>query len=240
MPELGLICLPGLSSAGALAAGAAYARSRRVLYVAEAASSKTATLTAVKGIPAPDRGHVTVYFPRVEVPDPLHPHATIPFGPSAAIAGLLIRTDRERGYWGFPIYYLQGVVGLGATIDAHGAALLRRSGVNALRLTNSHGFLPWGARTVGSGRQSDEDWEYVPVRRLAGLGRRVRDAACKRDGRTLRRPVGRTDAPVGRASCHEPLHVRSGVRREVAVAPAFGGAEAGVVEGELVRRGRSA
>jgi phage tail sheath protein FI len=57
-------------------------------------------------------------------------------------------------------------VGLGAAIDAHGAALLRRSGVNALRLIN-HGFLPWGARTVGSGSESGEDWKYVPVRRLA-------------------------------------------------------------------------
>ena len=167
MHELGLFCLPGLSSPGVLAAGAAYARSRRAFYVAEAANSKAATLTAVRAIAAADTGHVAVYFPRVDVRDFLHPAATMPFGPSAAIAGLLVRTDGERGYWGFPMGYLQGVVGLASTIDAHGAARLRRSGVNAVRLITGYGFLPWGARTVGSGPESGEDWKYVPVRRLA-------------------------------------------------------------------------
>jgi phage tail sheath protein FI len=166
--DIGLLCLPGLSAPGALAAASRYARSRGAFYVAEAAASRTATLTAVRGIAAPDRGHVAVYLPRVVIRDPLHPAATMRFGPSAAIAGLLARTDIERGVWAFATdVHLQDVVGLGSAIDAHGAALLRRDGVNALRAPPGQGFVPWGARTVGGGRDSGEDWKYVPVRRLA-------------------------------------------------------------------------
>ena len=170
--DLGLLCLPELSASSALAAAAAYARSRRVFYVAEAAGSRSATLNAVSAIAAADRGHVAVYLPRLVIPDPLHPPGTMRFGPSAAVAGLLARLDIERGVWTFPTGFasgahLRGVVGLGSAIDAHGAALLRRSGVNALRALPGRGFVAWGARTVGSGRDRGEDWKYVPVRRLA-------------------------------------------------------------------------
>lgn len=166
--DLGLLCLPGLSAPGALAAGAAYARSRRAFYVAEPAGSRSATLNAVAAIAAADQGHVAVYLPRLVIRDPLHPQGTMRFGPSAAVAGLLARTDIERGVWAFPTgVHLQDVVGVGSAIDEHRAALLRRSGVNALRALPGHGIVPWGARTVGSGRDRGEDWTYVPVRRLA-------------------------------------------------------------------------
>lgn len=166
--DLGLLCLPGLSGAATVAAAARYARSRRAFYVAEAASSRAATLSAVRQIATADRGHVAVYLPRVDLRDPLNPSAIVRFGPSAAIAGLLARIDGQRGYWGFPAGdRVQDIIGLASTIDSRAAALLRRSGVNALRLITPYGFVPWGARTVGSGRESGEDWKYVPVRRLA-------------------------------------------------------------------------
>jgi len=170
--ELGLLCLPGLSSPGALAAAAAYARSRRAFYVAEAAASRPATLNAVGAIAAADQGHVAVYLPRLVITDPLHPPATMSFGPSAAVTGMLARLDIERGVWTFPTGFasgarVQGIVGLGSAIDVQAAALLRRSGVNALRALPGRGFRPWGARTVGSGRDRGEDWKYVSIRRLA-------------------------------------------------------------------------
>jgi phage tail sheath protein FI len=165
--DFGLLCLPELPAPGALAAAAAYARSRRAFYIAEAASSRAATLTAVGAIAAADQGHVAAYFPRIDVRDPLQPATTTRVGPSAAMTGLLARMDIERGVFAFATnFHLQGLVGLGSAIDAHGAAVLRRSGVNVLRAPG-HGFVPWGARTVGSGRESGEDWKYVPVRRTA-------------------------------------------------------------------------
>jgi Bacteriophage tail sheath protein len=168
--DLGLLCLPGLSSPAVLAAAAAYARSRRAFYVAEAAGSRPATLNAVRAIASADAGHVAVYLPRLVIPDPTNPAATMRFGPSTAVAGLLARTDIERGVWAFAAgttARVQGAVGLGSAIDARGAALLRRSGVNALRTLPGHGIVAWGARAVGGGRDRGEDWKYVPVRRLA-------------------------------------------------------------------------
>jgi uncharacterized protein len=58
-------------------------------------------------------------------------------------------------------------VGLGSTIDDRRAATLRRQGVNAIREVPGHGIVVWGARTVGGGGQSGEEWKYVPVRRTA-------------------------------------------------------------------------
>ena len=166
--DLGLLCLPGLSDAGALSAGARYARSRRAFFVAEPAGSRSATLGAVGAIADADRGHVAVYLPRLVIRDLLRPSTTMRFGSSAAVAGLLARTDLERGVSSFPTgVHIQGAVGLGSTIDEHGAALLRRSGVNALRALPGRGMVVWGARTVGSGREREEDWKYIPVRRLA-------------------------------------------------------------------------
>ena len=165
--DLGLLCLPGLSSGQALAAAAAYARSRRAFYVAEPAGTKAATIAATGAIRAADRGHAAVWFPRLELRDPLQPAATTRFGSSAAVAGLLARTDLDRGVWAFPQGALQGVTGLAAAIDPHGAARLRRDRVNALRRVPGHGIRSWGARTACSGQDSGEEWKYVPVRRLA-------------------------------------------------------------------------
>jgi Bacteriophage tail sheath protein len=165
--DLGLLCLPGLSGGPALSAAAAYARSRRAFYLAEPAGSRAATLAAVRSISAAGRGHVAAYLPRLRVRDPLQPTTTTLCGTSAALAGLLARTDFNRGVWGFPEGNLQGATGLAAAIDEHGAALLRRGGVNALRQLPGRGIVIWGARTVGSGRETGEDWKYVPVRRTA-------------------------------------------------------------------------
>lgn len=165
--DLGLLCLPGLSGGPALAAAARYARSRGAFYVAETAGTKAATVAAVGSIRAADRGHAAVWFPRIELRDPMQPAATMRFGSSAAVAGLLARTDLDRGVWAFPQGALQGVTGLAAAFDPHGAALLRRDAVNALRLVPGRGFRSWGARTAGSGHDSGEEWKYVPVRRLA-------------------------------------------------------------------------
>ncbi|HSC49338.1 MAG TPA: phage tail sheath C-terminal domain-containing protein [Gaiellaceae bacterium] len=165
--DLGLLCLPGLSGGQTLAAAAAYARSRRAFLVAEPAGTKAATVAAAGAIAAAARGHAAIWFPRLEVPDPLQPAARVRFGSSAAIAGLLARTDLERGVWAFPAGALRRTTGPASAIDAHGAALLRRDGVNAIRRVQGQGIVPWGVRTVGRGRDSDEEWRYVPVRRTA-------------------------------------------------------------------------
>ena len=168
--DIGLLCLPGLSGGQALARAAAYARSRRAFYVAEAAGTRAATLTAVRAIRPVDRGHAAAYFPHVVLRDPLNPPSTTVCGSSAGVAGLLARTDSERGVWAVAAgtgTHLRGAVGLASTLDDRAAAALRGQGVNAIRQVPSHGIVLWGARTVGSGTERGEDWKYVPVRRMA-------------------------------------------------------------------------
>jgi phage tail sheath protein FI len=167
--DLGLLCLAGLSGGPSLAAGATYARSRGTFFVGEPAGTRQATLTAVRAIRAADRGHAAVFFPRLKVRDPLQPAGTVLCGSSAAIAGLLARTDIERGVHAFAAgtgTRVQGAVGLAASVGDKPAATLRGRGVNAIRQVPNHGIVVWGARTVGS-REQGEDWKYVPVRRTA-------------------------------------------------------------------------
>lgn len=168
--HLGLLCLPGISGGSALAAAAAYARSRRAFFVAEPSSTRPATVTALRAIRRADRGHVAAYFPRVKIRDPLNPATTILFGPSAAVAGMLSRFDINWGVHTVPAgttAHLLDAVGLDSVIDEQGAASLRRQGINAIRQVPGHGFDVWGARTVGAGSESGEEWQYVPVRRMA-------------------------------------------------------------------------
>jgi uncharacterized protein len=167
--DLGLLCLAGLSGGTALAAAATYARSRGTFFVGEPAGTRQATLTAVRAIRVADRGHAAVFFPRLKVADPVQPSATLGCGSSGAIAGLLSRTDIERGVYAFAAgtgARVQGAVGLAASVGDKAAATLRGQGINAIRQVPNHGIVVWGARTVG-GREQDEDWKYVPVRRTA-------------------------------------------------------------------------
>jgi uncharacterized protein len=168
--DLGLLVLPGLSGGPTLAAAAAYARSRGTFFVGDPGGTRPATVTAVRAIRARDRGHVAVYFPRVRVPDPLQPGSTTLCGSSAGIAGLLARTDIDRGVHAFTAgtgAHFQGAVGLAASVNYKAAATLRGQGVNTIRQIPNHGIVVWGARTVAGGLEQDEDWKYVPVRRTA-------------------------------------------------------------------------
>jgi phage tail sheath protein FI len=165
--DLGLLCLPGLSAGRSLAEGAAYARARRAFFVGDPAASRKATLEAVRAIRRADAGHAAVYLPRLRVPDPLQPSATRLCGAAASVAGLLARTDRQRGVWAVAAgtgARLSGVVGLASAIDDRAVATLRARGINTIRETPGHGIVAWGARTVGG---EAGEWRYIPVRRMA-------------------------------------------------------------------------
>jgi uncharacterized protein len=168
--DVGLLCVPGLSGGRTFAAAAAYARARRAFFLGDPSGSRAATLQAVRAILPTDAGHAAVHVPRLRVRDPLRPSATRLCGPSASVAGLLARTDRERGVWTVVAgtgARLRGAVGLAAAIDDRAAGILRGNGINAIREVPGHGIVLWGARTVGGGEEGEEDWRYVPVRRMA-------------------------------------------------------------------------
>jgi hypothetical protein len=89
--------------------------------------------------------------------------------PSAAIAGIYARVDRERGVWKAPANV--GVMSvLGPTVqithdqqDQLNVEPTSGKSINAIRSFAGRGTLVWGARTLAG---NDNEWRYVPVRRL--------------------------------------------------------------------------
>lgn len=92
--------------------------------------------------------------------------------PSAAIAGIYARTDRERGVWKAPanvslISVLAPVVKISdqeqenLNIDPEAG-----KSINVIRSFTGKGTLVWGARTLAG---NDNEWRYISVRRLFNL-----------------------------------------------------------------------
>jgi phage tail sheath protein FI len=88
--------------------------------------------------------------------------------PSAAVAGIYARVDRDRGVWKAPanvaassvIRPTQKVTNEdqdGLNVDTAGKS------INAIRAFTGKGTLVWGARTLAG---NDNEWRYVSVRRL--------------------------------------------------------------------------
>ncbi len=135
---------------------------------ADPTSATNATVTSFKSA-YPDKSDFgAVYFPWVEVSDPIglgrDPKIVLP--PAAFVAGLYARTDQRRAVWKAP-------AGLEATLlgtrriefkllDTHQDEL-NPLGVNALRPMAQGGNVVWGARTM----KPATEWRYIPVRRTA-------------------------------------------------------------------------
>lgn len=167
--DVGLLCVPGVSAPRVVRAGAAYAHARGALFIADPAGSDAATIRIVEGIDDVEASHATMYFPRIEVSDPVQPGATRTIGPSGTVAGILARTDIERGVWAAAAgteARLQGAVAVSSLVDQRGAAVLADQGINAIREISGHGIVLWGARTTAR-PETNAEWRYVPVRRTA-------------------------------------------------------------------------
>jgi phage tail sheath protein FI len=109
------------------------------------------------------------YFPQVEVPTPFSPDP-IPLGPSGTMAGIYAATDISRGVWKAPAGItaaLAGVQQLQYVMSDTENGILNPAGMNALRTFPVYGNIAWGARTLASANPADDDWKYIPVRRLA-------------------------------------------------------------------------
>jgi len=113
--------------------------------------------------------NAAIYFPRLEIPDPLNGKQPRNVGASGTLAGVYARLDGTRGVWKAPA---------GAEADLRGATIsaqlsspengeLNALGINALRNFPQIGNVSWGARTLAGSDQEASEWKYVPVRRLA-------------------------------------------------------------------------
>ncbi|OCA54312.1 phage tail sheath family protein [Photorhabdus namnaonensis] len=82
---------------------------------------------------------------------------------SAVMAGVYCATDASRGVWKAPAnVVLSGISDITERLTDDDQSTMNPLGINAIRYFNGRGFVVWGARTL----QDDDNWRYIPVRRL--------------------------------------------------------------------------
>lgn len=182
-----LLCIPPLApgqdvGSSAWARAAAYCQHRRALLIVDppaawTANPDTAISTAVTGVGSlrADIGNdqarnVAVYFPRLRMADPLAENRLVEFAPCGAVAGIIARTDAQRGVWKAPAGLeasFSGVKGFTYTMTDGQNGRLNPQGLNCLRTFRVAGNVVWGARTLAGADLLASEWKYLPVRRLA-------------------------------------------------------------------------
>jgi hypothetical protein len=146
---------------------------RRAILVLDKTSWTTveAAITGIGAFPlsGDQAKNAAIYFPELCLPDPLKDGSSW-FGPAGSIAGVIARTDAQRGVWKAPAGTDASIAGVQSTrvrlTDADSGRLNPR-GVNAIRTFPLIGTVAWGARTLRGADILADQWKYLPVRRTA-------------------------------------------------------------------------
>jgi len=110
--------------------------------------------------------HSAVFFPQITI---LENETNVHIGASGAIAGLMARTDANRGVWKAPAGVeanLLGIRGLQYRFSDGENGVLNPQGVNTLRIF-PNGIVNWGARTMDGDDDFASEYKYIPIRRTA-------------------------------------------------------------------------
>ncbi|MEW7847653.1 phage tail sheath C-terminal domain-containing protein [Massilia aurea] len=156
-----------------VSAATAYCEKRRAIHLIDAPPGWTTKDVAKAGIvdfPESRSRNAALYFPRLRQPNLLRENQIDTFAPCGAVAGVIARTDTQRGVW-------KAAAGLDATLtgvpqlsvpltDAENGEL-NPLGINCLRAYPVAGRVVWGARTLRGADQLTDEWKYLPVRRTA-------------------------------------------------------------------------
>lgn len=168
-----LLSIPGTArlteadAAKTVAAAATFCEERRAFYLVDPPASLTpADITAWKD-DLEATANAALYFPGLRIDDPLNPGQVRDVPPSGAVAGVIARTDMQRGVWIAPAGTgagIRAVRGPTATLSESDSECLTAAGVCPLRTFPGRGPLVWGARTLAPA--DAPEWRYVSVRRL--------------------------------------------------------------------------
>ena len=110
-----------------------------------------------------DSSYAAVYYPWIQVANPLPDSETIYVPPSGHMAGIYARVDNTRGVHKAPANEIvQGAIGLEKAITKSEQDVLNPNSINCIRAFPGRGIRVWGARTLAS----DASWRYINVRRL--------------------------------------------------------------------------
>jgi phage tail sheath protein FI len=114
--------------------------------------------------------NAAVFFPRVLEADPLRKGQIDAFVPCGIMAGIMARTDADRGVWKAPAGLdsgLANIQGLTIRLTDGDSGTLNPLGVNCLRVMPAAGAVVWGSRTMRGADRLSDDYKYIPVRRTA-------------------------------------------------------------------------
>ena len=169
-----LLCIPPYrvgrgNDASLWQAAATYCERRRAMLLVDP-DPDWGDASRVDTSSVPTSANAAVFYPALIEINPLRGNQVEAFAPSGAIAGVIARTDAERGVWKAPAGLdaaLKGTTGLSVSLTDSEIGRLNPLGVNCLKTAPAAGRVVWGARTtVGDDRLASE-WKYIPVRRLA-------------------------------------------------------------------------
>jgi uncharacterized protein len=152
-----------------------YCAQRRAMLIVDplatwkSANAAEAGMTALT-LTGLDARNAAMHFPLIMEPDSLQGGQLSAFGPSGAVAGVMARTDSQRGIWKAPAGIdatLTGAQGLTVLVDNNGNGQLNPLGLNILRNFPGIGNVVWGARTLRGADRNGDEYKYIPIRRLA-------------------------------------------------------------------------
>lgn len=182
-----LMVLPGVTNMMVMSTALAFCETKRAFLIMDPPIDDSADGTlpqyphriqdTVSSGELPTGPNAALYFPYLQSPDPLTGSPTNPvtglaneIPPAPTVAGIFAATDVSRGVWKAPAGFqattnnTTGVVVRGRMTDQR-QGVLNPIGVNCLRDFPNIGTAVFGARTTVT--VSDEQWRYVPVRRMA-------------------------------------------------------------------------
>jgi phage tail sheath protein FI len=168
-----LLALPGITAPTVLAAAANYCGKRRAFLVVDSPPSggtPSQMSAAITSGAIPPTANGAVYYPWIQIADPLKPGQLRSTPASGTVVGLIACTDSTWGVWKAPAgsgIVPRGVEGLDYSLNGPEAEQLSQLGVNCFRNFPGQGPLLWGARTLAFATMPGSEWKYIPVRRMA-------------------------------------------------------------------------
>lgn len=178
-----LLCIPPYMNdnqdvdVALVSAASAYCEKRRAMLLVDAPSNwndKTKAYEDFRDVTEDKVGtrsrNAALFFPRLKQPNPLRENRIEEFVPSGVVAGVIARTDAQRGVWKAPAGLdatLVGVPQLEIMLTDAENGDLNPLGINCLRAFPEVGRVIWGARTLRGADQLADEYKYIPVRRMA-------------------------------------------------------------------------
>jgi phage tail sheath protein FI len=152
-----------------------YCEDRRAIVLIDPTYDWNKPSDPVSGIDTPNyrnlrHKNAAIFFPHIMAADPLDQNKIRKFVPSGAIAGIMARTDSERGVWKSPAgieAIIRGITNLTVQMTDLENGALNPLGINCIRIFSPAGIVVWGSRTLKGDDRLADQWKYLAVRRTA-------------------------------------------------------------------------